>query len=362
MEQHDPRRRGSDSVMHDVTQLNMLPEGYCGSQMLYPGVFVPGTTMMGNTSQGINMDEYARLMGVELAVPSEQQTLAAVNAMQGNMTKMHASQAYFDNFARQRINMLGIFDENVGSSNVHDATSMTLPAGVGNGFGGANGNFNAQAIGAVYTPPTPKPDFAEMPIVYDISVGVLGAGTRHNTQDVASPMGVGRTHVTSQTLPTDMFSMRMKEDPHLFVDMDEDDELALMREARSRERNRDHSRKSRLRKKEFVEALKQEAAHLQMYREMCENSADLLALMTPEPSAILLYLSSSYMRVLGYERHQLEPGETSFLDFVHPASVSCVIGAIDSYLMICFLCRRTFQRFAWRCRSCQMTASHGSVR
>lgn len=100
--------------------------------------------------------------------------------------------------------------------------------------------------------------------------------------------------------------------------LNEEEKAALLKEEKSRERNRDHSRKSRLRKKEFVESLKHEVQQLQIYQQICEQCLDLIALVSADSSAIFLYSSSAYTRVLGYQGHQLIPGQTSFLDLVHP--------------------------------------------
>lgn len=101
--------------------------------------------------------------------------------------------------------------------------------------------------------------------------------------------------------------------------LNEEEKQAMMKEEKSRERNRDHSRKSRLRKKEFVESLKHEVSQLQIYQQICEQCLDLIALVSQD--AIFMYSSAAYSRVLGYQGHQLIAGQTSFLDLVHPVSV-----------------------------------------
>lgn len=107
-------------------------------------------------------------------------------------------------------------------------------------------------------------------------------------------------------------------------DLNEDEQQAILKEEKSRERNRDHSRKSRLRKKEFVESLKHEVNQLQIYQQICEQCLDLIALVSQD--AIFMYSSAAYSRVLGYQGHQIVAGQTSFLDLVHP--VSCCLLAL----------------------------------
>jgi len=200
---------------------------------------------------------------------------------------------------------------------------MTLPAGIGSGLGGVSSMFG---VSNMYNPAS-ELAFNDMNRLYDPSAGFpgmagpAGAGSlpyKPQPSSVLPPSALGgRFDLTSQTMPPEMYTQRLKESAE-FGNLNEDEKMALLKEAKSRERNRDHSRKSRQRKKEFVESLKQQVAQLHMYREMCEHSPDLLALVAPEPAAVLLYTSSGYSRVLGYQSHQLVPGQTSFLDLVHP--------------------------------------------
>lgn len=99
-------------------------------------------------------------------------------------------------------------------------------------------------------------------------------------------------------------------------DLNEDEQQAILKEEKSRERNRDHSRKSRLRKKEFVESLKHDVTQLQIYQQICEQCIDLIALVSQD--AIFMYSSAAYARMLGYQNDQIIAGQTSFLDLVHP--------------------------------------------
>lgn len=119
-------------------------------------------------------------------------------------------------------------------------------------------------------------------------------------------------------------------------DLNEDEQQAIIKEEKSRERNRDHSRKSRLRKKEFVESLKHDVNQLQIYQQICEQCCDLIALVSQD--AIFMYSSAAYSRVLGYQGHQIVAGQTSFLDLVHP--VSCCLFVVAS-LLCCCCCQQT---------------------
>lgn len=95
--------------------------------------------------------------------------------------------------------------------------------------------------------------------------------------------------VGSQTLPPEIISAMIKNNPaHNFENLSEDEKQALIKEEKSRERNRDHSRKSRLRKKEFVESLKHEVGQLQVYQQICEQCMDCIALVAAEASAVFL--------------------------------------------------------------------------
>lgn len=294
---------------------------------MFPGVYVPGLAPLDPAQpQGDAMEEYARMMGVKLEGPADEPTGFA---QPQDVTKLQANQAYFDNLVRERGGMLDMDD---GSA----VGSMTLPAGIGSGLNAAgNGLFAQQAAppgGAMYNPAT-ELAFNDMNRLYDPSSGFPGApqlpykplpdtkftnGAGGGLPPRVGGGGASPYELTSQTLPPEIFSQLVKDHPANFDSLNEDEKLALLKEAKSRERNRDHSRKSRLRKKEFVESLKQEVAQLHLYREVCEQSADLLALVSMEASAVIHFSSSAYSRVLGYQSHQLVPGQTSFLDLVHP--------------------------------------------
>lgn len=149
---------------------------------------------------------------------------------------------------------------------------------------------------------------------------------------------------------------------HNSGDLNEDEQQAILKEEKSRERNRDHSRKSRLRKKEFVESLKHEVNQLQIYQQICEQCLDLIALVSQD--AIFMYSSAAYSRVLGYQGHQIVAGQTSFLDLVHPVRiVTCVVVLLLATVrsnnscaccLFVLLCRKMSRRCAASSRSSRL--------
>ncbi|TMW65546.1 hypothetical protein Poli38472_008188 [Pythium oligandrum] len=280
-----------------------------------------------------SVEEYAALMGIKLENNQEDQSMGGHMQQQqmngfnvqgtADPAKIQANAAYFENLYRERVG-------NMGADNV---TSMTLPAGVGSGMGGANMFMNPAATpthhgsGGVYDRPA-EIQFNHMNNrVYDPNAGFAAnpaapmqmhkPATHRMVQHHAHDMG-------AQTLSPEILSAMIKnnnQSMHNFDNLSEDERAALLKEEKSRERNRDHSRKSRLRKKEYVESLKQEVEQLRIYQQICEHNPDLIALVTSEPKAILLYTSGSHGRVLGFQNHHLVPGQTSFLDLVHPDHV-----------------------------------------
>ncbi|CAH0488267.1 unnamed protein product [Peronospora farinosa] len=287
---------------------------------VFPGVYVPGLNPMEQPQQGDAMEEYARLMGIKVENdgPNVNTTAFGVPSATNDLTKIQANAAYFENLINR--------DRNDTMDEGNNVTSMTLPAGIG---GGMNGQFMAAPMAP--TPPMYNPN-SELAFqdggggsrLYDPSSGFprqspsmpfhKGPQVR---QGILPPDMVG-----SQTLPPEIISAMIKNNSsHNFDNLSEDEKQALIKEEKSRERNRDHSRKSRLRKKEFVESLKHEVGQLQVYQQICEQCMDCIALVAAEASAIFLFSSAAYTRVLGYQNHQIVPGQTSFLDMVHPDNV-----------------------------------------
>ncbi|RLN06690.1 hypothetical protein BBJ28_00003026 [Nothophytophthora sp. Chile5] len=331
MEFSAPNEADVDMAMHDDAMLNPnLAAQYGGhhpqaarplpvhggmNSGQFPGVYVPGLNPMDQPQQGGGdaMEEYARLMGIKVEMEGDPSAGAFGVPPPQDLAKIQANAAYFENLiSRDRTDGVSDMED---SSNV---TSMTLPAGIGSGlngpFLGAPPMFN----------PTPELGFADAggSRLYDPNARFqmqqqpqYGGPENPQQRGLLPPQLVG-----SQTLPPEVISAMIKSNPpQNFESLSEDERQALLKEEKSRERNRDHSRKSRLRKKEFVESLKHEVGQLQVYQQICEQCLDCIALVSAESSAIFLYSSAAYTRVLGYQPHQIVPGQTSFLDLVHPS-------------------------------------------
>ncbi|KAF1775390.1 NADP-dependent oxidoreductase domain [Phytophthora cactorum] len=289
-----------------------------GSSGCLPGVYVPGLNPMDQPQQGDAMEEYARLMGIKVENddPNVNANAFGVPGPNNDMAKIQANAAYFENLINR---------DRDGMDDGNNVTSMTLPAGIG---GGMNGFMSA--------PMPPRRPYS--------------ASAFHKGPQVRPGM-LPPDMVGSQTLPPEIISAMIKNNPtHNFENLSEDEKQALIKEEKSRERNRDHSRKSRLRKKEFVESLKHEVGQLQVYQQICEQCMDCIALVAAEASAVFLFSSAAYTRVLGYQNHQIVPGQTSFLDMVHPVSriwcsYDCVITSVANPVWKIYRRYRHFQKY-----------------
>lgn len=310
---------------------------------------VPGVTTMDPDQQSFpSVEEYAALVGIKLemdnndhhlngpappATPMNQFGLNQPAPTPTNMSKAQANAAYFEKLYRESYGMMEGLD-----GNGNNITSMTLPAGVGSGASSGNLYGPSPAATPTNAPPTSTAlSNSELAAAftgmnhrpYDPNADFLhssAAGHLHMQKMAHAAMPTrnvmhSQHDLGAQTLSPEILSSMIKHsNPTMrsFDNLNEEEKAALLKEEKSRERNRDHSRKSRLRKKEFVENLKQENADLKIYRQICEQCMDLMALVTSEPSAVFLFTSSSYARVLGYQSHQLVTGKTSFLEHVHP--------------------------------------------
>ncbi|KAH7460673.1 hypothetical protein PRIC1_006278 [Phytophthora ramorum] len=288
-------------------------QGMPDPQTVFPGVYVPGLSPMDQPQQGDAMEEYARLMGIKVENDDPNVNANAFGPT-NDMAKIQANAAYFENLISR--------DRNDAMDDGNNVTSMTLPAGIGSGMN----QFMAGPIPApqVYNPTAELAFQDGGSRLYDPSAGFPGQSPPmpfHKGPQVRPGM-LPPDMVGSQTLPPEYISAMIKNNPtHNFDNLSEDEKQALIKEEKSRERNRDHSRKSRLRKKEFVESLKHEVGQLQVYQQICEQCMDCIALVAAEASAVFLFSSAAYTRVLGYQNHQIVPGQTSFLDMVHPDNV-----------------------------------------
>ncbi|CCI49918.1 unnamed protein product [Albugo candida] len=338
------------------------------SASLVPGVSNASAETPGNFQ---SVEEYAALMGITLDTngvhPSTNEhngpyysQSAEHQPSSSELAKIQANAQYLESLCRPR---------DTPSSN--NATSMTLPAGIGSGLGGASsnlfGNSNASTAtygqsstveyasaglngsGGLYNPNQPSVTASsnlftlQHPTENKIAhLGLAGnvpgvLSTPHtNTSAMngllapSQPFGptnnphhrwLHQHELGSQTLSPEVLNAMLKNNVHAqqrYAVMKEEEKAALLKEEKSRERNRDHSRKSRLRKKEFVENLKQEVQQLHIYQELCEQCCDLIALLSTEiPGYIFTYRSTAYARLLGYEMESIVIGHSSFLDFVH---------------------------------------------
>jgi hypothetical protein len=319
-----------------------------------------------------SVEEYAALMGIKLEGNQDDIPTTPMGHLQSSMNqfsvqptpdpaKIQANAAYFENLYRERVGVMG------GDMN-GNVTSMTLPAGVGSGMNPPN-MYQPNAPhhnggGGVYDRSTELAYNQMNQRMYDPTSGFAGSGPppmpvamQHKP---AAHRGVVQQHgmhdLGAQTISPELLSAMIKNnnqsmhnygtwhgqravptatpppmiDGHLdrisevsvldvpAENLSEEERAALAKEEKSRERNRDHSRKSRQRKKEYVENLKQEVQQLQIYQQICEHSQDLIAMISADAKALFIYTSASHSRVIGFQTHHLVPGQTSFLDLVHP--------------------------------------------
>ncbi|CAN0066747.1 unnamed protein product, partial [Ectocarpus sp. 12 AP-2014] len=95
---------------------------------------------------------------------------------------------------------------------------------------------------------------------------------------------------------------------------------------RSREKNRDHSRRSRERKKAQLEGLKQASIDLGPYRMLVEQAHDMISVHSADADAFFALASGAFYRQLGFEPTKMLGA--SLLDLVEPKDVQAVVQAI----------------------------------
>ncbi|CAM9955117.1 unnamed protein product, partial [Ectocarpus fasciculatus] len=95
---------------------------------------------------------------------------------------------------------------------------------------------------------------------------------------------------------------------------------------RSREKNRDHSRRSRERKKAQLEGLKQASIDLGPYRMLVEQAHDMISVHSANADAFFALASGAFYRQLGFEPTKLLGA--SLLDLVEPKDAQAVVQAI----------------------------------
>uniref|UniRef100_K3WD31 PAS domain-containing protein n=1 Tax=Globisporangium ultimum (strain ATCC 200006 / CBS 805.95 / DAOM BR144) TaxID=431595 RepID=K3WD31_GLOUD len=299
---------------------------------LAPGALQPPN---GQNTFPASVEAYAMAMGIKLEGGPDElppstplaHMQAPVNAFNlqpaSDMAKIQANAAYFDDLYRRAGSEMDL-------SSGANPTSMTLPAGIGSGM---NSFVGANSVAAANFGRSNDLEFGDMNRLYN--PGAYGGGA---PLQMHKPGAIGLDKfaprimqhdgsMISQTLSPEMLATM--NNGHNFDNLNEEEKQAMMKEEKSRERNRDHSRKSRLRKKEFVESLKHEVSQLQIYQQICEQCLDLIALVNQD--AIFMYSSAAYSRVLGYQGHQLIAGQTSFLDLVHPENVQEVRSVFQKF-------------------------------
>ncbi|CAM9105765.1 unnamed protein product, partial [Ectocarpus sp. 6 AP-2014] len=95
---------------------------------------------------------------------------------------------------------------------------------------------------------------------------------------------------------------------------------------RSREKNRDHSRRSRERKKAQLEGLKQASIDLGPYRMLVEQAHDMISVHSADADAFFALASGAFYRQLGFEPTKMLGA--SLLDLVETKDVQAVVQAI----------------------------------
>ncbi|RHY88176.1 hypothetical protein DYB35_006411 [Aphanomyces astaci] len=208
-----------------------------------------------------SVEAYAALMGVKLESP---RSMHKQHYQANDMSRAQLNAQFFESFSQQSAMPPSAAGPSGHLHGQNNMTSMTLPAGIGGGF-----HMN------------------------------------HHLQ--------GLTHLSL-----------MCGDHDVVADVDFDKDSVVSKADKSRERNRDHSRKSRLRKKAFVECLKTEVKQLQMYKDLCEQNADLIAMVSLDQDRKVTYLTASYNRVLGYHEKKVVHDDVSMFDLMHPDDVARV--------------------------------------
>ncbi|EQC40052.1 hypothetical protein SDRG_02707 [Saprolegnia diclina VS20] len=328
---HAAMRQGQVSPAHlDVDMMAAgNPQGNVGANnnnstlfQAYASQFgmKPATHMPDPAADANSVEAYAAMMGVKLESPR--------SAMQPKPTfdaRAQNNAAYFESLLKMQAG------PGMGGNNAHNLTSMTLPAGVGAGFQmnphvapGHNGNNNmnnvampldARAAGLVTMDgQAPGPIKAEKPMPVQFSSGLVGSQTL--SPEMLSSM------IQSNMQSGDVTSHSYGSNTWNASDFDYEKDALISKADKSRERNRDHSRKSRLRKKVFVETLKQEVKQLQIYKDLVDQNPDLIALVTADHDRKMLYATASFSRVLGYPEKKLMADTVSFFELVHPDHVA----------------------------------------
>ncbi|CAM9826292.1 unnamed protein product, partial [Ectocarpus sp. 13 AM-2016] len=113
---------------------------------------------------------------------------------------------------------------------------------------------------------------------------------------------------------------------------------------RNRIRNRDHSRRSRQRKKALVEGMKNQVTELGAYRMLVEQAHDLISAHTTDDRTVFLYASNAFQRVLGICAEDLLG--VQLIHLVHPDDA----GRVTEALRRALLCDQVTQVVVYRLR------------
>ncbi|CAM9602569.1 unnamed protein product, partial [Ectocarpus sp. 8 AP-2014] len=113
---------------------------------------------------------------------------------------------------------------------------------------------------------------------------------------------------------------------------------------RNRIRNRDHSRRSRQRKKALVEGMKDQVTELGAYRMLVEQAHDLISAHTTDDRTVFLYASNAFQRVLGISTEDLLG--VQLIHLVHPDDA----GRVTEALRRALLCTQVTQVVVYRLR------------
>ncbi|CAK4668388.1 hypothetical protein AeMF1_004258 [Aphanomyces euteiches] len=285
----------------------------------------PNTSQMtlDNQHDDNSIEAYAALMGVKLESPRSMQKQQNAQYSQNDVSRAQMNAQYFESLIQQQ--------SMPPHNGHHNMTSMTLPAGIGSGF-----QMNRQVPVMDNASRAPRVDSTHFESNHTTADALIDAVR------VKSEKPLHFTHgsvVGSQTLSPEMLLAMTQNNrqnsadvtSHSFgsntwnaSDIDFEKESLISKADKSRERNRDHSRKSRLRKKAFVECLKTEVKQLQLFKDLCEQNPDLIAMVSLDQERKVTFLTASYNRVLGYHEKKLMHDEISFFDLVHPDDVAKV--------------------------------------
>lgn len=95
----------------------------------------------------------------------------------------------------------------------------------------------------------------------------------------------------------------------------------------TRERNRDHSRKSRIRKKAFIEGMKKQVDDLKIFQMLAEDAGDLISIHFGNEQATVHFAGTSFQRELGHDPASLQG--MPFFNIIHKDDATAVRAAVQ---------------------------------